>query len=93
MKQLLDIEKVVVFPEYKLLLTFENNEIRLFNMLPYMDLKPNYKLKGSPLFRLAKIEYGTVVWPGEIDIAPETLYLESIPRQNSTSSETLQAIA
>ena len=26
-----------------------------------------------PLFMRATVEYGTVVWPGNIDIAPETL--------------------
>jgi len=25
------------------------------------------------LFRLVEVDYGTLVWPGEIDIAPETL--------------------
>jgi hypothetical protein len=25
------------------------------------------------LFRLVAVDYGTLVWPGEIDIAPETL--------------------
>jgi hypothetical protein len=93
MGQLLDVINVEVLPDYKLVLTFENKEIRLFNMVQYMDLKPYNKLKGTPLFRLAKVEYGTVVWPGEIDIAPETLYSESTPYQNSNFPGTLQATA
>jgi hypothetical protein len=93
MGQLLDVVDVQVLQDYKLVVTFENGEVRLFNMLQYMDLKPYKKLKGSPLFRLAKVEYGTVVWPGEIDIAPETLYIESSSYQNRTSSEKPQVIA
>jgi hypothetical protein len=43
-------------------------------MAPLMDKKPFVQLKGSPLFTKASVDYGTVVWPGNIDIAPETLY-------------------
>jgi hypothetical protein len=93
MGQLLDVINVEVLPDYKLVLTFENKEVRLFSMIQYMDLKPYNKLKGPHLFRLAKVEYGTVVWPGEIDIAPETLYIESIPYQNINFPGTLQATA
>jgi len=93
MGQLLDVVNVAVQPNYKLALTFENGEVRLFDMAPYMALKPFNKLKDSPLFKLARVEYGTVVWPGEIDIAPETLYVESSPLQNEKSSEIPQAIA
>ena len=25
------------------------------------------------------MEYGTVVWPGDIDISPDKLYLKSVP--------------
>jgi len=39
------------------------------------------QLKESRLFRAAHISGGTVAWPGEIDIAPETLYIESLPVQ------------
>jgi hypothetical protein len=92
MGKLLDVITVEVMQEYNLVLTFENGEVRLFDMLQYMDLKPYNKLKGSPLFKLAKVEYGTVVWPGEIDIAPETLYSESKPCQNKTSRKAPQAI-
>ena len=30
------------------------------------------RLKEKALFNLASIDYGTVVWPGNIDISPET---------------------
>ena len=93
MGQLLDVINVEVLPDYKLVLIFENKEVRLFSMLQYMDLKPYNKLKGTPLFRLAKVEYGTVVWPGEIDIAPETLYIESVPYQKINFPGTFQATA
>jgi len=86
MGQLLDVINVSVLPEYKLMLTFENGEVRLFDMSKYMDLKPFNKLKSPPWFKLAKVEYGTIVWPGEIDIAPETLYFESIPYKNSEAA-------
>ena len=84
MEKLLDVISVEVQPGYKLLLHFENGEVRLFDMSGYIDLKPYDRLKGSSLFKFAKIEYGTVVWPGEIDIAPETLYMESSPISEDT---------
>jgi hypothetical protein len=48
-------------------------------MAPYMDKKPFIQLKWSPLFGKAAVACGTVVWPGNIDIAPETLYDRSRP--------------
>jgi hypothetical protein len=32
------------------------------------------------LFREVRVEYGTLVWPGGIDIAPETLIWDGPPR-------------
>ena len=93
MGQLLDVISVVVLQDYKLVVTFENSEVRLFDMSRYIDLKPYNKLKNSPHFKSAKIEYGTIVWPGEIDIAPETLYFESEPYPSSTTSGLQKAIA
>lgn len=79
METLLDVVSVEAQADYTLLLEFENGERRVFDMLPYLDKKPFMRLKGSPLFSLASVDYGTVVWPGEIDIAPETLYDRSRP--------------
>lgn len=79
MDTLLDVVSVKASPGYMLHLEFENGEKRVFDMSPYMDRLPFVKLKGSPLFALASVDYGTVVWPGNIDIAPETLYDKSLP--------------
>lgn len=74
MDTLLDVISVEAREDNTLLLVFENHEKRLFDMTPYLDKKPFSKLKNSPLFLKAKVGYGTVVWPGNIDIAPETLW-------------------
>jgi hypothetical protein len=74
MEILLDVVSVEPHKDNTLLLVFENNEKRLFDMTPYLDEKPFTKLKNSPLFMKATVAYGTVVWPGNIDIAPETLW-------------------
>lgn len=76
---LLDVVRVEARPDYTLRLEFENGERRVFDMNPLMDKKPFVRLKGSPLFMKAFVDYGTVVWPGNIDIAPETLYDMSNP--------------
>jgi len=45
---------------------------------PYLDRKPFQGLACLPLFLQAKVAFGTVVWPGNLDIAPETLLLRSV---------------
>ena len=77
--QLLDVVRVEIGPDYLLVLDFENGERRVFDMAPFMDKKPFVQLKDSPLFAMASVAYGTMVWPGNIDIAPETLYDHSQP--------------
>lgn len=79
MTPLLDVVKVDAKPNYTLHLEFENGEKRVFDMTPLMDKKPFAQLKESLLFARAFVDYGTVVWPGNIDIAPETLYDRSSP--------------
>lgn len=79
MDALLDVVKVRAKSGYMLELEFENGERRVFDMSPYMDKKPFNRLKDTGAFYGAHIDYGTVVWPGNIDIAPETLYDRSAP--------------
>jgi len=74
-----DVITVKTLPDYQLELEFQNGEMRRFDMRPLLTMKPWSRIASLHLFERAKVEYGTVVWPGEIDIAPETLYDDSMP--------------
>jgi len=75
---LLDVIHVTVQPHFKLLVEFENGEQRIFQMATYIDQKPWSKLKLGNAFQGAFVENGTVTWPGNVDIDPETLYERSV---------------
>ena len=79
MDELLDVTRVDAKPDYTLHLTFENGEQRVFDMKSLMDKKPFDQLRDPSRFAMAHVDYGTVVWPGRIDIASETLYDLSAP--------------
>ena len=83
MNLLLDVVGVIAKPGYTLELKFENGEHRLFDMSSIMDKKPFSRLKETNSFWAARVGYGTVVWPGNIDIDPETLYDRSVPVNTS----------
>ena len=85
---LLDVTAVEVRPDFLLLLDFENGERRSFDMRPLLERRPFDRLKNAVVFRLARVEDGTVVWPGNIDIAPETLYDRSTPIARPVQSVT-----
>jgi len=77
---------VQVYPrdDFHLELKFDTGEARLFDMRPYLDRGVFQKLKDQAQFRLAYVAYDTVCWPGNLDIAPETLYDRSTLINNTT---------
>jgi hypothetical protein len=71
---MITVSSVMVEPDFHLALTFSNHERRRFDMRPYLHLPVYRPLENPGFFALARVDYGTVTWPGDIDIAPETLY-------------------
>ena len=78
-QSLFDVISVKCREGHLLDLRFEDGEERVFDMAPWFSRKPYQALRNPDLFNCAKVEYGTVVWPGEIDIDPETLRHSSCP--------------
>lgn len=64
---------------YHLEIEFRTGEVRLFDMRPYLDKGVFCQLKDQSLFNRAFVAFDTVCWPNNLDIAPETLYVASVP--------------
>jgi hypothetical protein len=70
---------VIASEDYTLKITFNNGEIRIFNVSPYLIYPAFEVLRVISLFMQARVAHNTVVWNEDVDIAPESLYLESTP--------------
>lgn len=75
---LCDVVSAKPMPDFQIDLQYQNGERRLFDARPLLTMKPWNRIARPEIFLLVKVEYGTVVWPGAIDIAPETLYDQSV---------------
>jgi len=68
--------------DYVLEVWFNTGEHRLFNVRPYIEKGLLKKLQDINLFKQAFVSLDTVCWPGDLDIAPETIYDRSEPVNN-----------
>jgi hypothetical protein len=72
------VKQVIPRDDYKLMLLFSNGEKRVYDCSHLLDLGVFRELQNKNYFKLAKALHGTVVWPHEQDICPDTLYVDSI---------------
>jgi Protein of unknown function (DUF2442) len=63
---------------YTLMLRFTNGETGVYDCKPILDFGVFVELKDLAYFKRVKPFNGTVVWPHEQDIDPDTLYLDSV---------------
>ncbi len=71
------VKEVVYESPYKLVVTFLNDEVKLFDIQPYLQYQVYELLKDESICKKAFVQHGTVVWNDEIDMDPDRLYLES----------------
>ena len=73
--------------DFSLDLRFEDGSVKRFDVRPYLDLGIFRELKDADYFKQVSIAFGTVQWPNEQDISPDTLYLEGVDISQSTFSK------
>jgi len=71
--------EVIPQDDYCIVVTFNNNEKRLFDVKPYFDFKPFAELKNPVLFKTVKPAGLSVEWLHGQDICPDDLYYNSTP--------------
>ena len=63
--------------DYTLILTFANNEIKIFDLKPYLDIGIFKELREKSKFNSVRPFLGSIQWQTGQDLCPDTLYLES----------------
>ncbi len=71
------INSVQPLDNYKLLLTFNTNESKVFDMNEYLDHGLFTQLKSKELFDTVRISFDTIQWANGLDLCPEVLYEKS----------------
>jgi hypothetical protein len=73
--------------DFSLDLKFNDGSLKRFDTKPYLDYEVFRELRDPNYFKQVGLAFGTVQWPNEQDISPETLYLESVAIPLSTTSD------
>jgi hypothetical protein len=72
------VKDVCASSDHKLRLTFTNGETGVYDCSGLLNFGVFKELADIRYFAQAKVVDGTVAWPHEQDICPDTLYLESV---------------
>lgn len=59
---------------YELKVTFENGEIRIFDVKPYFGHRVFDELKDEKMFKTVKVKGLSIEWENGADICPDELY-------------------
>lgn len=68
------IKNVKAMPDYKLLITFDNGEVKIFDMKPYLDTGIYKELKNIDVFNSVRVSFDAVEWSNGADLDPEEVY-------------------
>lgn len=71
------VQSVAPEPDYRLHLTFTNGETGIYDCRSILSFGVFEKLRNREYFQQVRVENGTVIWPHEQDICPDTLYQDA----------------
>ena len=78
-KPVFRVTDVQAKPDYTLTLSFSNGERRVYDAKRLLNFPIFAPLRDIPFFLGAYCDGCAVAWSDEIDIAPESLYENSVP--------------
>lgn len=78
--------KVIPRDNFCLELWFNTGDHRFFYVRPYLNKGAFTRLQNLELFKQAFVALDTVCWPGNLDIAPETLFDRSVEKPGPASN-------
>ncbi len=71
------VSEVTVLGRKRLKLRFDNGEQGIYDCSGLLDFGVFQELQDDKYFQQVRVLDGTVVWPHEQDICPDTLYMDS----------------
>src|SRR6266446_10834212 len=93
MTKMKKIMAVTANDDFSLDLKFNDGSTKRFDVRPYLNYEVFHELKDLSYFKRVSIAFGTVQWPHEQDISPDTLYIESAAAPASNPSDHANAAA
>ena len=72
------VSNVSTTDDYQLSLVFTNGEKGIYDCSNLLEFGVFKELKNKHYFNQVRVIGGTVVWPHDQDICPDTLYLDSV---------------
>jgi hypothetical protein len=82
-----DAKTVRPLDDYQIYVELEDGRKGVFDLKPYLNHGVFRELKDKNYFLQVNILLGSVTWPNEQDIAPETLVAGLKPIENEGSAE------
>lgn len=75
------VKSVRCLDSYKVLITFENDEKKVFDLQPYLHLDVYRPLQYEVFFKRVTVRQsdGVLQWSDLIDLDPDRTYMESTP--------------
>ena len=73
----LAVKNVQAIDGYKLIVTFENDEKRILDMVPYLEVGKFTELKNKSLFNSVRVHFDSIEWANRMDLDPEFIYQKS----------------
>ena len=80
------VKQVKALPDYRLELTFENGEVKIFDATPFLERGDFIRLKDPVLFKTVRMVAGSIEWLGGLDFSYDTMYLLGRPANKPSNT-------